>query len=105
MNTKSSINREKGMHTQAYGNGDKFCYSFLTLKVSPPPMLHNGSIYIPQMGNGGSNRSISKHMEGQGSSYSLLDEENSKYSFFLEQNPMYTGCNGANCNIRGLHNY
>ena len=85
MNTNGSINKDKGMQTQVYGNGGEFCYSFLTLKISPPPMLHNGSIYSPQMGNGGSNRSVSRHMEGQGSSYLLLDEENSKYFLFRAQ--------------------
>ena len=58
MNIKSYINKDKGMLTQAYDNGENFCYSFLTLKVSPPLMLHNGSIYSPQMGNGGSNQSV-----------------------------------------------
>ena len=65
MNINGSINKDKGMKTQAYGNGEKFRYSFLTLKVSPPPMLHNGSIYSPQIENGGSNNSVFQHMEGQ----------------------------------------
>ena len=82
INIKSSIKKDKGMQTQAYGNGAKFCYSFLTLQVSPPPKLQNGSIYSPQMGNGESNQIVSKHMEDQGSSYSLLDEENYKYFLF-----------------------
>ena len=47
------------------------------------------------MGNGGSNRNVSMHMEGQGSSYSLLDEEKYKYFFILAQNSMYMICNGA----------
>ena len=47
---KSSINKDKGMQTQAYGNGKKVCYNFPTLKVYPPLTLHNGSIYSPQMG-------------------------------------------------------
>ena len=42
MNTNSYINKEKGMLTQVYDNGVKFCYSLLTIKVSPLPMLHNG---------------------------------------------------------------
>ena len=63
---KSSINKDKGMYTQAHRNGENFHYSFLTLKVSPPPILHNISIYIPQIGNGGLNPSVSKHMKGQG---------------------------------------
>ena len=78
MNTNGFINKDKGMQTHVYDNMNFFFYSFLTLKVSPPLMLHNGSIYSPQMGNGGSNQSISRHMEGQGSSYSLLDEKKSK---------------------------
>ena len=87
MNIKSSINKDKGMQTQVYGNGAKFCYSFLTLKVSLPPMFHNVSIYSPQMGNGGLNQSVSRNMEGQGSRYSLLNEENSKYFLFLSTKP------------------
>ena len=65
MNTNGSINKDKGMQSQLYDNGEKFCYSLLTLKFSPLLMIHNGSIYIPQMGNGGSNQSIFQHMEGQ----------------------------------------
>ena len=72
------------MQTQVYGNGENFCYSFLILQISPPLILHNGSIYSSQMGNGGSNWSVSRNMERQGSSYSLLDEENSKYFFVFE---------------------
>ena len=67
MNINGSINKDKGMQTQGNGNGVKFCYSFLTLKVSPPPMLHSDSIYDPQMGNGGSDQSVFQHMEVQGS--------------------------------------
>ena len=67
MNINGSINKDKGMQTQAYGNGAKFCYSFLTLKVSPTLMLHNGSIYSPKIGNGGLNHSVFQNMEGQGS--------------------------------------
>ena len=52
--TQRALNKNKGMKTQAYGNGSIFC-CFLTLKGYPPPMLHNGSIYSPQMGNGGYN--------------------------------------------------
>ena len=55
MNRNGSINKDKGMHTQVYGNVEKVCYSLLSLKVSPPPMLHNDSIYSPQMRNVGSN--------------------------------------------------
>ena len=67
MNINISINKDKGMQTQAYGNEENKFYIFLTLKVSPPSMLHNGSKYSPQMGNGGSNWSVVQHMEGQGS--------------------------------------
>ena len=84
MNIKSYINKDKGIQTQAYDNGAKICYSFLTLKVSPPPMLPNGSIYSPEMGNGRLDCRISKNMEGQGSIHSLLDEENSKCFFVFE---------------------
>ena len=65
MNIKNYINKDKGMQTQAYGNGEKICYSFITLKISPLVMLHNGSIYSPQMGNGGLSQIISMHMEVQ----------------------------------------
>ena len=73
-NTKGSINKDKGTQTQVYGNRGKIFYSILTLKVYPPLMLHNGSIYIPKMGNRGFNQSVSMHMEGKWSSFSLLDE-------------------------------
>ena len=66
MNTNGSINKYKGMQTQEYNNGERFCYIMFTLQVSPPLMLHNGSIYSPPMGNGRSNQSVSQHMEGQG---------------------------------------
>ena len=65
MNRNGSINKDKGMHTQVYGNVEKVCYSLLSLKVSPPPILHNDSIYSPQMGNVGSNQNVSRHMEGR----------------------------------------
>ena len=58
MNINGSINKDKGMQTEGYGNGENFHYSSLSLKVSPPPIILNGSIYNPQMGNGGSNWSI-----------------------------------------------
>ena len=60
----------------------KNIYSFLTLQVSPPLIVHNGSVYSPQMGNGESNHSVSKHIEGNQSSYMLLDKGNSKYFCF-----------------------
>ena len=95
MNINGSINKDKGNQTQAYGNGEKFRYIFLTPNVSPPSMIHNGSIYSPLMGNGASNWRIYRNMEGQGSSYSLLDEGNYKYFLFWAQNLMYAGCIGA----------
>ena len=55
------------MKTEGNSNMEIFHYSLLTLKVSLPSMHHNISIYSPQMGDGGSNSSISQHMEGQGS--------------------------------------
>ena len=36
MSTNVSINKDKGMQTQAYNNGAICCYSLFTLKVSPP---------------------------------------------------------------------
>ena len=96
MNTNSSINKDRQMQTQVYDNGENVLYSFLTLKVSLPPMLHNGSIYNPKMGNRGFNKRIFHDIEGQGSRYLLLDWKNSNY-FFLAQNPMYMYCNGARC--------
>ena len=87
MKTNGSIHKNKGMQTQVYDNGEFFFYSLFTLKVSLTSMLHNGSIYSPPMGNGGSNQGISWHIEGQGSSYSLLDKENSKYFLFWSTKP------------------
>ena len=78
MNIKSYTNNDEGMQTQAYGDGEKNFYSSLTIHVSSPSMLHNGSIYSSQMGNGELNEIISRHMECQGSSYSLLSEEKYK---------------------------
>ena len=57
-------------------------YSFLALKCSPPSMHPRGSKYIPSIGSEGSSRSISRHMEGQESSYSRLIEEKS-FLFFV----------------------
>ena len=67
MKINGSINKDQGMQNQGNGNGEIFCYSFLNLKVSSPPMLHNGSIYNPQIGNEGSNWTVFQIMEGQGS--------------------------------------
>ena len=71
------------MQTQAYKNRGNFLYSLFTLQVSPPPMLHNSSLYNPSIGNEGLNQSVSQHIEGQGSTHSLLDGEKSKYFLFL----------------------
>ena len=57
-------------------------YSFLARQSSPPSMHPRGSIYAPPMDNGGLSQSVYRHMEGQESSYSGLNEENSK-SFFM----------------------
>ena len=83
MNTNGFINKDKGMQTQVYGNVAKSFYSLLTLKVSPPIMLHNGSIYSSQMGSRRSNQCVCRNMEGQELRYSLLDEEKSKYFLFF----------------------
>ena len=50
-------------------------------------MLHNILIYRSSIGNEGSNKSISGHMEDQGSSHLLLDWEKSKYFIFLSVKP------------------
>ena len=83
-NSANGCFKDKGMQTQAYKNGAKFLYYIFTLQNSPLSMLHNSSIYSPSIGNEGSNRSVSWHMEGQGSSHSLLDGENSKYFLIFE---------------------
>ena len=82
MNINGSFNKEKGMQTQVYDDGKYFFNSLFTLKIYPSPMLHNVSIYSPPMGNGGSNRSVSRRMEAQGSSYSLLDKEKNCFVFY-----------------------
>ena len=89
--------KEKGMHTQEFMNGAKNNYSFLALKCSPPPMHPRGLIYSPSIGNEGSIQSISRHMEGQESSYSGLIEENSKRFCFYAHFPMYVGHSGTSC--------
>ena len=58
-------------------------YSFFALQNSPPSMHLRGSIYSPPIDNGGSSQSISRNMEGQESSYSGLNEENSNLFLFL----------------------
>ena len=74
--------KDKGTQTQACMNGAQIHYSFLSLISSPPLMHPRGSIYSPSIGSEGSSQSVSKHMEGQRSSYSRLIEENSKYFIF-----------------------
>ena len=75
--------KEKGIHTQAYKNGEQFHYNSFALQNSPPSMLYTSSIYRSSMGSEGSNQSVSRHMEGQGSSHPLLNEENSNYFYFF----------------------
>ena len=60
----------------------KKSYSLFTLQVYPPLILRKGSIYIPPMDNGGTNQSVSWHMEGQAAMNSLLDGGKSKCFFF-----------------------
>ena len=60
---------EQGMQTQAYVNKAQMNYSFPALFNSPPPMYPRGPIYIPSIGIEGSSWSVSRHMEGQRSSY------------------------------------
>ena len=87
--------QEKWMQTQACINGGQIHNSFLVLINSPPLMHSRGSIYSPSIGNEGSSQSVSRHMEGQESSYSGLIEENSKSFCFYAYFPMYVGYNGA----------
>ena len=68
-------------------------YSFLYPQCYPPPMHLRGSIYSPLIGNEGLSQSISRHMEGQESSYSRLIEENSKSFCFYAHFSMYMGIN------------
>ena len=49
---------------------------------SPPPMYPRGLIYNPLIGSEGSSWSVSRHMEGQRSSYFWLYEEKSKIFIF-----------------------
>ena len=74
--------KDKGMQTQAYKIGAQIRYNLFAIQSSPPLMLHSISIYSPSMGSEGSNQSVSRHMEGQGSSHLLLHGENSRYCFF-----------------------
>ena len=90
-NNTNGFFKDKGMQTQAYKNGAQFHYNIFALQNSPPLMLHNSSIYSPSMGSEGSKQSVSRHMEGQGSSHSLLDGENSKYFYFLSIKPDVRG--------------
>jgi len=64
-------------------NGETMNYSFLALTCSPPSMHPRGSIYIPSIGSEGLIRSVSRHMEGQESSYLGHIEENSIYFVFM----------------------
>ena len=72
-------------------------YSFLALQYSPPSMHPRCSIYNPTIENGGSSHSVSRHMEGQESSYSGLIEEKSSFFCFYAHFPMYAGYNGTRC--------
>ena len=91
------LKRKKGCRLKHKKYGETMNYSFLALKCSPPSMHPRGSIYSSPMDNGGSSRSVSRHMEGQESSYSGLIEENSKSFCFYAHFPMYGGYNGATC--------
>ena len=74
-------------------------YRFLALQCSPPLMHPRGSIYCPSIGNEGSSRSVSRHMEGQESSYSGLIEENSKSFLFLCTFPNVCGLHWSNIHV------
>ena len=63
------LTRTEGMQTQAYVNEAQMNYSFLALFNSPPPMYPGGPVYIPSLGSEGLIQIISRHMEGQSSSY------------------------------------
>ena len=90
-----TIQKYKGMQTQECMNGAQIHYSFLALISSPPPMHPRGSIYSPSIGSEGSIQSVSRHMEGQESSYSGLIQENSKFFSFYAHFSMYMGYSGA----------
>ena len=79
--------KDKGIQTQAYKDGAQFLYNIFALQIYSPLMLHNSSIYSPSVGSEGLNQNISQHMEGQASSHSLIDGENSKYFYFLSIKP------------------
>ena len=91
------IERTKGCRLKHIEYGATMNYSFLALKCSPPSMHPRGSIYSSSLGNEGSIQSVSRHMEGQESSYSGLIEENSKYFTFCAHFLMYKGYSGETC--------
>ena len=78
---------KKWKWTQAYKNEANFHYILITLKIYPPPLLHNILIYRSSIGNEGLNKSISWHMEDQRSIHLLLDREKSIYFIFLSIKP------------------
>ena len=69
-------------------------YSFLSLFNSPPLVYPRGPIYIPSIGSEGSIRSVSRHMEGQESTYLLLDEGKTPNIYFLAYFLMCVGHSG-----------
>ena len=78
----NGCSKDKGMQTQVCKNGVQIHYSFFSLTISPPLMHPISSIYSPSIGSEGSSWSVSRHMEGQRSSYSWHNEENSKIFIF-----------------------
>ena len=79
--------RTKGCRLKYIRMGHNSTIVYFLSKVLPLSMLHNSLIYFPSMGSEGSKWSISRNMEGQGSSHSLLDGEKYKYFLFLRIYP------------------
>ena len=93
----NDCSKDKGMQTQVCKNGSQFHYNFFSLTSSPPSMLPSSSIYSPSMRSEGLNQSIYRHMEGQGSIYSLLDEEKLQIFIFWAYFLMYVGHSEERC--------
>ena len=102
--TKASLGRstngsskDKGMKTLVYKNEAQIHYSSFAPTSSPPSMLPNSSIYSPSMRSEGSIWSVYRYMEGQESSYLLLEEGKLQIFLFWAHFLMYAGHSGARC--------
>ena len=73
--------RTKGCRLKYIRMGHNSTIVSLISKIIPPLMLHSSSIYRPSIGSEGLKRSVSQHMEGEGTVLHYFVGENSNFSF------------------------